>query len=91
MEQLEISESPRAAKDQTMSPRYRDNNTAAFKKPNGKSLTKTSEVKTSKLKEKVLKGEDNEDKASNEQVHGSQVPNVGQNEVEACLEVNEVN
>ncbi|KAI3822675.1 hypothetical protein L1987_10270 [Smallanthus sonchifolius] len=58
LEHIEIAHSPRAIRDQTMSPRLnptnRDKHTAAFKQSNRKSLTKTSEVKTSKSKENVL-------------------------------------
>lgn len=75
LDQLDILDSPRSARSQTMSPRftptYRNNNTAAFKKPNSKSLTKLSELKTVKSKEKVKKTE------GKEEGHESLVPNAG--------------
>ncbi|KAJ0714665.1 putative exostosin [Helianthus annuus] len=78
---IEIAHSPRAVRDRTMSPRLnptnRDNNSAALKQLNRKSLTKTSRDKvTSKSKEKVLIAEVKDEKVCNE--------------VEGCLEVNEV-
>ncbi|KAK1429296.1 hypothetical protein QVD17_11502 [Tagetes erecta] len=71
LEHIEIVDSPRTVRDRTMSPKLnhmkRDKHTAAFKQPNKKSLTKTSRVKTSKSKEKVLTPEAEDEKVCNEE------------------------
>nr|XP_043613835.1 protein WVD2-like 4 [Erigeron canadensis] len=84
LEKLEISDSPRSAKDQTMSPRLnptkRHKDTPASKKPKRKSLTKTSEVNNDKSKENVLIAEDTKE------VHESKMPTVATHEAEGCAE-----
>ncbi|KAK9072728.1 hypothetical protein SSX86_009163 [Deinandra increscens subsp. villosa] len=82
-EPTEMAHSPRAVKDQTMSPRFKPaNHDKAFNQHNRKSLTKTSEVKT-KSQEKVLEPEVKEEKES--QAQGG-----SPHEVEGCAEVDRV-
>ncbi|XP_071698678.1 uncharacterized protein [Rutidosis leptorrhynchoides] len=78
-EQIEIVDSPRAAKDQTMSPRFKYRDATTSKKPIRKSsLTNTSsEVKVGKSKDK---GE----------VYESQVQLDGSLEVAGCADVDTV-
>ncbi|KAJ0806241.1 putative protein WVD2-like/6 [Helianthus annuus] len=80
----EPMESPRVVRDQTMSPRCNPTNRDKASNPhNRKSLTKTSEAETSKLKEKGLKPEVKEEKASD-------APDDGPQEVEGCVDVDTV-
>ncbi|KAI3823386.1 hypothetical protein L1987_04821 [Smallanthus sonchifolius] len=84
LEQTETAHSPRAVRDQTMSPRFNPTNRdKATNQHNRKSLTKTSEVKTKKSKEKVLEPEVKEEKES-------QAPGGGPHEVEGCVDVDMV-
>ncbi|KAJ0605652.1 putative protein WVD2-like/6 [Helianthus annuus] len=80
----EPMESPRVVRDQTMSPRCNPTNRDKASNPhNRKSLTKTSEAETSKLKEKGLKPEVKEENASD-------APDDGPQEVEGCVDVDTV-
>ncbi|KAM0001389.1 putative protein WVD2-like/6 [Helianthus debilis subsp. tardiflorus] len=80
----EPMESPRVVRDQTMSPRCNPTNRDKASNPNNrKSLTKTSEAETSKLKEKGLKPEVKEENASDATDDRPQ-------EVEGCVDVDTV-
>ncbi|KAK1434989.1 hypothetical protein QVD17_00744 [Tagetes erecta] len=81
LEPTGMGRSPRAVKDQTMSPRLNHTNRdKTSNHHNTKSLTKTSEVKTNKSKEKVLKPEVKEDKESQSQGGSPR-------EVENCVDI----